>query len=202
MKDLTTQKFSRLRVLGFSHKSDAGQYYWKCQCDCGNFVTVTSGNLKSGHTSSCGCLRKEVAKILSTKHGHSTSRLYITWENIKDRCSNPQNKRHASYYDRHITICEEWKNNFEAFYIWAIKNGYSENLTIDRIDNNKGYTPDNCRWVSQKIQQRNRRNNHYITYNNETHCMSEWCEILGLKYGTICSRINRNWDIERAFTTP
>lgn len=121
---------------------------------------------------------------------------------MKKRCYNPNPKNRKVYYDRNIKLCEEWKSDFIPFYRWAIENGYSDELTIDRIDNEDGYSPSNCRWVTQTEQQRNRRNNHIISYKGEEHCLSEWCEILHLKYSTLETRINKlHWDIERAFTT-
>lgn len=95
-------------------------------------------------------------------------------------------------------MCDEWLNNFQSFYEWAMNNGYSKGLTIDRIDNGKKYDPTNCRWVDKKTQNRNKRNNHNITINSETHCLSEWCEILGLKYCTVEMRLRRGWSIEKA----
>ena len=119
-----------------------------------------------------------------------------------DRCSNPNYAEHRYYFDRGISICEDWKNDFLAFKEWSERNGYADNLTIDRIDNAKGYSPDNCRWTTTKQQSRNRRNNILITYDGETKTLVEWCEQLNLPYGTIEMRINRGWNGVEAITKP
>lgn len=199
------KRFGRLTVISRTDIKDSGRHYkWLCKCDCGNEKIVSSCNLTSGNTLSCGCLKREVVKHnAQIKHGKSNTRLYGIWRDMKSRCHNPKSPKHKVYFDRNITVCDEWANDFEIFYYWAINNGYSEELTIDRIDNEKGYQPDNCRWTTQLEQQRNKRNNHNIHYNGETHCLTEWCELLGLNYRKTKSRINNlKWDIERAFTTP
>lgn len=120
---------------------------------------------------------------------------------MKNRCSDKADLLHKkSYFDRGIRVCNEWKNDFKAFYNWAINNGYSDELTIDRIDNNGNYSPDNCRWATVKEQNKNRRSNHLITFNGETHTMKEWSEILKIDYNKLKHRINNyNWPIEEAF---
>ena len=118
---------------------------------------------------------------------------------MRQRCYNPKNKRYKEYGARGVTVCEEWLNNFEAFYEWAIANGYRDNLTIDREDANKNYEPSNCRWITAKEQANNKRNNNYITYNGETHTIAEWAEIYNIKYSTLYQRINRyGWSVDRA----
>lgn len=134
-----------------------------------------------------------------TKHGKRKTKLYNVWNTMRDRCYNKNNKRYKDYGGRGIAVCDEWRNDFMNFYNWSIQHGYNENLTIDRIDNNKGYSPDNCRWVTRKQQARNRRSNINFTYNGETHCIVEWCELLGLKPKTVYQRIHYyNWSIEKA----
>lgn len=131
-----------------------------------------------------------------TKHGKRYSRLWNIWEHIKQRCYNHNNK---DYGGRSIAVCSEWRNDFQAFYDWAINNGYDDTLTIDRINVNGNYEPNNCRWVPNKQQARNRRNNRTFTINGETHCLSEWCEVLNLKRSTVSNRVNTlGWSIERA----
>lgn len=119
---------------------------------------------------------------------------------MKDRCYNYNHNAYKDYGGRGITICDEWLNDFMAFYDWSMSNGYSDNLTIDRIDNNKGYSPDNCQYVSMKQQCRNRRNTIYITYNGKTKTLIDWCELLDLKYETIRRRFYRGWDVKKLFT--
>lgn len=133
------------------------------------------------------------------KHGKRNTNIYGVWQTMKTRCYNEHSEKYKNYGGRGITVCDEWRNDFQAFYNWAINNGYDDNLTIDRIDVNEDYSPSNCRWITNKEQQRNRRNNRNITINGETHCLSEWCEILGLNYNTVRSRLNiYKWSIERA----
>lgn len=199
LKDLTGQRFGRLTVIERVGTTKARNAIWLCKCDCGNETKVNGGNLTSNSIKSCGCLRQEQLKT----HGLSYSNLYPIWISMKDRCFNPNNKEYHCYGGRGISICDEWKNNFENFYTWAKDNGYDENAkygecTIDRIDVNGNYEPSNCRWITMKEQQRNRRDNHLLTYDSETRCVSEWAEILGVNYGTFKSRI-KNWTIEKAF---
>jgi len=201
-KNLTGQRFSRLIVIERvkNHIQPNGSQYvqWLCKCDCGNEVIVLAGHLVSGHTKSCGCLHKE--KL--TKHGKSRTKIYQVYRDMKARCYNPNCKPYKNYGGRGIKICNEWKNNFKIFYDWAINNGYQDNLTIDRIDVNGNYEPSNCRWVNKYIQSRNRRTNRYITYNNETHCITDWAEIYGIRKDIIKYRLEHNWSIEKTLTTP
>lgn len=194
-RDLTGQRFGRLTVIGISKKVQSGKrerYYWKCKCECGKFHEVRTDALTSGNVQSCGCLHKEQAiKNVSSHHSHkqSGSRLYWIWQAMKDRCLNKNNKNYSRYGGRGITICDEWKDDFANFYEWALKNGYRDTLTIDRIDNNKGYFPDNCRWLTNKEQSRNRRNNIVVSYNGEEMTLIEASEKSGLSY----SALNARW---------
>lgn len=135
-------------------------------------------------------------------HGMSDTRLFKTWVHMKDRCYNPKDKRYSAYGGRGITVCDEWLNAFLPFYEWAISHGYDDTLTIDRIDVNKGYFPENCRWVDMKTQQNNRRNNHRLEYKGETHTIMEWSRIVGIKRATIQRRIAVGWSVEDALTKP
>ena len=126
------------------------------------------------------------------------TRLYNIYYGMKKRCYNKNTANYKNYGARGITICSEWLNDKQSFFAWAINNGYQDNLTIDRIDVNGNYEPNNCRWVDMKQQQRNRTDNHYATINGETHCLKEWCEILNLNYGKVCKRVHYNWPIEQA----
>lgn len=193
-KDITGQRFGRLTVLYRLHNIK-GKTKWFCVCDCGNLKEVTLSDLKKGNTQSCGCLYKDI----HTKHKKCDTRLYCIFGAVKSRCYNKNNKRYKDYGGRGIAVCDEWKDDFMSFYNWAILNGYKDTLTIDRIDVNGNYEPSNCRWVTPKQQARNRRSNRNYTINGETHCLKEWCEIVGLNYRTVQYRINiLNQNIERA----
>jgi len=134
------------------------------------------------------------------KHGMTNTRLHHIWKSIKQRCYNPNNNRYSNYGGRGITVCDEWRNSFNAFYEWAMANGYADDLTIDRKDTNGNYEPSNCCWATQKEQQNNRRNNCLITHNGETHTLAEWAAITGLKYQTIQRRLKTGWNIKDALT--
>lgn len=135
------------------------------------------------------------------KHGQYGSRLYETWQTMKKRCSNPNNRQYHLYGGRGIIVCDEWRNDFQAFYDWAMSHGYADDLTIDRIDVNGNYEPSNCRWATMKEQQNNRRNNHLITYNGETKTLKQWSEKIGIDWGVLYSRLKKGWSIEKSLTT-
>lgn len=208
-RDIIGQKFHRLTVLELhhivqrfnklGHKKGSTEYYL-CKCDCGNTIITDKSALTTGHTKSCGCLITEKAKNNFTKHNLSNSRLYNTWCHIKGRCYNPKDKAYPNYGGRGIKMCFEWETDFYSFYTWALQNDYKEDLTLDRIDVNGNYEPSNCRWVTLKKQQHNKRNNFYVTIYNRTQTLSEWCEEKGLSYSKIQARIAKGWTIEDAFT--
>lgn len=194
LKDITGQKFGKLTALKRVNNDKQNCVCYLCKCDCGKEVIVRSNSLKNGNTQSCGCLQKQTAIITSknnfTKHNLCNHRIYRIYRGIKRRCYNKNEKAFINYGGRGISICEEWRNDFKSFYNWAIANGYQENLTIDRIDVNGNYEPINCRWTDMKTQQRNRRNNHLVTFNGETKCIAEWAEILGYSRSKIERSIN------------
>ena len=192
-KDLTGKKFGRLRVIKpLDEKCESGKHKrWICICDCGTFKVCYSDKLLKGDNKSCGCIN----------HGKTKTRLYHIWVHMKERCYNPKNESYHLYGKRGIAICDEWLSDFMNFYKWSMAHGYSDELSIDRIDNNKGYYPDNCRWTTMKIQANNTRSNHLITYQNETKTLTQWAEQLGIKSNTLLYRLRRGWTVERAFTT-
>ena len=157
----------------------------------------------------CRKCAMEKLSVERTKHGESpkkgkqnASKLYSVWLNMRSRCYNPKNKKYKDYGGRGISICSDW-DDFLQFKKWSLENGFEESLTIDRIDNNGNYSPENCRWINQKEQMRNTRVNHLLTYNGETKTMSEWSEITGIKYHTLKQRINKyGYSVDRALTTP
>ena len=167
LKDLTGQRFGRLVVIERAGSDRYNHAMWKCCCDCGCVLVVCSGNLLRGLTKSCGCLKLESIQKRNTVHGKRKNRLYLVWINMKKRCSNPIVHNFHRYGGRGITVCDEWINDFQSFYDWAMANGYDENApygqcTIDRIDNDKGYGPDNCRWVDIATQNRNKSNSRKV----------------------------------------
>lgn len=185
------QKFGRLTVIKECKERDKyKKRIYECQCDCGNITYVTGCNLRNGNTKSCGCLKH---KGYTIKHGQSHTRLYYTWRNMKSRCYNKNNKRYKDWGGRGIVVCDEWLDNFQAFYSWSMSNGYKLGLTIDRIDNNKGYSPENCRWVDIKTQCNNTNRNVYLTYNGKTQTMKQWSEELNISYNTIICRHRKGW---------
>lgn len=198
LKDISCQKFGRLTALCRLHNTK-GKTKWLCVCDCGNFKEVRVSHLISKHTNSCGCLHKENISNLFSKHHKTKTRIYTTWLSMKSRCYNKSNKDYMYYGGRGIKLCDEWCDDFQSFYDWAINNGYKDNLTIDRIDVNGNYEPNNCRWITTKQQARNRRDNKLYTINDVTRCLSEWCEIYKLKYQKVYDRLYKlGWSIERA----
>lgn len=194
IKDLTGQKYGLLTVIGLKD-TDTRKTYWICQCECGNVKEVRSDSLLCGTIKSCGCLKRAQDKVNLTKnhrHKMSGTRIYIEWQGMKGRCYNPHDPRYDRWGGRGITVCDEWRDSFEAFYEWAMSHGYADDLTIDRIDNDGNYTPDNCRWATQSEQSRNRNSNIKIRIGNSTRTLTEWCEIFRVDYNNVVSRYHRN----------
>lgn len=176
-EDITGQKFNMLTALNFSHKDKKRKTYWDFECECGNIKTLRTDQVKSGNTKSCGCLKPctavpNVHKLGSTPLYKDIGRLancplYTRWRGMKNRCYNVHHKQYKDYGGRGIQICEEWLYNFRAFYDWAMANGFSEELEIDRIDNDGNYEPSNCRWVTHKVNVNNRIRKYANTEVNE-----------------------------------
>lgn len=156
--DLTGNRYGKLTVIKRAYKNGSRNTYWLCKCDCGKETTVSAQHLKDGHTTSCGCVHKESLKNSVTTHGLPKHPLYKIYKAMKERTMKEYNKRYKNYGGRGIKICDEWLNDFKAFYEWAINNGYKEGFTIDRVDVNGNYEPPNCRWVTWKKQENNRTN--------------------------------------------
>lgn len=199
--DLTGRRFGRLTVIEEGGRDNFRQALWKCKCDCGNEVDVRGYSLRVGNTQSCGCLQKEKNLELRTTHGQCHSRLYNIWCGIRNRCSLPSTSCYKYYGARGIKVCEEW-NDFPVFMEWALSHGYADNLTIDRIDIDGNYCPENCRWITIQEQQRNKRSNHYIEFNGERKTLKEWADSIGIHHVSLLERLER-WDsLEDALTIP
>ena len=204
--DLTGQRFGRLTVTERA-QNKGRMTAWLCQCDCGNTIVVNGNNLKNGSTKSCGCYRKEYGRKSLTgnnhqkTHGLCHTRLYRIWGHMKERCCNPDSPKYYRYGARGIKVCAEWMNDFEAFHAWAITHGYAENLSINRIDNDGDYCPENCEWATNEEQANNTSRNHMITYNGETHTIAEWARIKHIPYKTLFKRISDDWSYAKAFET-
>lgn len=189
--DITGQKYGRLTAIKISGKRGR-ERVWLCQCECGNQVEVTRGKLRSGHTRSCGCLFLDMMTQTRTTHGKSKTKFYHMYRTMITRCENPNHKNYADYGGRGISVCNEWRDSFEVFEKWSMGNGWKPGLTIDRIDNNGNYEPENCRWVNHHIQGLNKRNNCLITINGRTQTLQEWANETGINRTTIASRIHRS----------
>ena len=195
--DLTGKRFNKLTVLK-RVPTDNGVTRWECACDCGNTTIVRGSNLKNGSVKSCGCL---LHKKHDTSH-LSHTRLGGIYYGMKRRCTDPKDTAYNRYGGRGITVCNEWLIS-DNFFNWALENGYKDGLTIDRIDNNKGYSPENCRWVTPKEQANNRRSCVLITYNGKTQNLMQWCKELDLDYKLIHNRLYKlKWSFEKAVSEP
>lgn len=171
-----------------------------CKCDCGRIYETRGTLIKQQKVKSCGCVGIEKSIKRLTKHGHYGTRLYRIWNSIKMRCLNPKNYAFFRYGGRGIKVCDEWKKDFMSFYNWAMSNGYKENLTIDRINNNGNYEPSNCRWADRKTQSRNRSTNRLLYYNGKLLCLSSWAEILGINQETIRSRLRKGLSVSEVLS--
>jgi hypothetical protein len=189
IKDLTGKRFGRLTVISFAgcrySKCGHKTAYWNCKCDCGNEKVAAYGNLVNGNTKSCGCYKKECIRKNFATHRKSNHRLYKIRINMIERCNKETNPAYHYYGARGIKVCKEWEDDFQVFYDWAMENGYQDNLTIERIDNDKGYSPDNCMWITQSEQMRNRRNTHFIMYKGNKITLSEAYKLTGVDRSTI-----------------
>ena len=189
--------FGRLTVL---RKSEARKAHWWCQCSCGSIERqVQRSNLMSGATSSCGCIAKETSVKRNTTHGKTNTLIYITWQGMHTRCANPRYKLFHRYGGRGIYVCKRWQL-FENFY--ADMGDKPKGASLDRIDNDGPYSPQNCRWASSKQQGRNRSTSRMLTYKGKTQTLVEWSEQLGVEYQTFCTRSIRGWSDERIIETP
>lgn len=195
-KDLIGQRFGRWTVISRAEDQVCKDGYrnvmWNCRCDCGNEKAVRAKTLVSGQSKSCGCLQKELTSERAQKHGGFGTRLYHVWNSMRQRCNNPNSQAYHNYGGRGITICPEW-DDYNVFREWAVGAGYDESAkrgeyTLDRIDVNKGYCPENCRFVNMHEQVNNRRNTIFVECDGDKYSLSEWAEIKGVNYYTLFQR--------------
>lgn len=186
--DITGQRFGRLTVI----KRDEKNYKkWICRCDCGNITKTDGYCIRHGQIKSCGCYHRELCGNQHRKHGMVKTRLYHILGKMKQRCYNPQSDNYKWYGGKGVTICKEWLDNPETFIKWALSHGYTDNLTIDRIDGNKNYEPSNCRWITIKEQQRNRCNTIYVEYKGTIMPLTKASELCGIKRATLAYRLKK-----------
>lgn len=204
-QNLSGKRFGRLVVIDEAPKGIRNKVRWQCLCDCGNEVVTYADNLRSGHTSSCGCLSRDISRKMLTTHGKAgrgnTHPLFRVWMAIKNRCYNQNSTAYKDYGGRGIKLCKEWQE-FQPFYEWAMKNGYKTGLEIDRTDNDSGYCPENCRFITAKQNNRNKRNNRYITIDGETKTLSAWSELYNLNHTTILHRLRDGWKDKELLVPP
>lgn len=192
--NLQGNRFGNL-VVAEKVKIGCGQYKWKCVCDCGKEHLVNTYHLQHGDIKSCGCMHHKYG------HGQTNTRLYHIWCTMKARCNRPTAQKYNRYGGRGIKLCDEWQT-FENFHEWAINNGYAENLSIDRIDNDKGYYPENCRWATNIEQANNTSKTRRVNAFGETHTIREWSAITGVDFKLISRRLAKGWEPEPALTVP
>lgn len=191
--DIKGQKFRRLTAIHLDHMQGK-RAYWKFKCACGNELVARADAVKFGKIHSCGCYQEELRQNghPSKTHGMSYSVIYDRWQGMIDRCYRSHDKSFESYGGRGIKVCDEWLNSFLSFYEWSIANGYSEYLTLDRQDVNGNYDPGNCRYVSMKEQNRNKRTNVLLTIGSETKCVTDWCEDFNFPRHVVYRRLKKN----------
>ncbi len=194
-------KYGKLTVIKEAENRRGGKILWECICDCGNRVVVPSGDLATGHTQSCGCIRIKNLIKRNSSHGKSKTRLYRIWCAMKSRCTNKNYTSYCHYGGRGIQICEGWKN-FENFEEWANNNGYEDNLSIERIDVDGNYEPNNCKWITIGEQANNTTHSRYITYLGERKTVRDWAKDVGLEYSCLFYRLDNGWDIQKALEIP
>lgn len=192
--DLAGKRFGKLAVIELVG-TENGHALWRCRCDCGNEKITRTVLLTQGKVKSCGCLHNEALIERSRTHGESATPLYRVWATMRGRCMNPNHTSYKNYGARGISVCNEW-DEYESFRDWANSNGYKKGLAIDRIDSNGNYTPENCRWITQAENNRNKRKMHVLTANGETHLLIDWAKITGTPRTTLYNRARLGWSDE------
>ena len=196
--NLSGQRFGRLVALEVIGRQ-ARAAVWKCRCDCGTYTNVVAASLKRAHTSSCGCLHREKSAAVNTVHGDWGSGSYQSWHGMMQRCTNPNNKKYSRYGGRGITVCDRWKD-YSAFL--EDMGPRPEKLTIERLDNSKGYSKSNCKWATKAEQNRNHCRNRLLTYQGRSMIAPDWAKELGLPMSCISGRLKRGWSVDKALSLP
>ena len=196
--DLKGLKFGRLDVISEAGRDAAGNMAWLCRCSCGNEKVMSSNNIRSGASMSCGCFRLEQLRKKVTRHGMRHTKIYNIWLCMIQRCTNPLNTGYDNYGGRGIQVCDRWRD-FRLFY--ADMGEPLEGMQIDRIDVNGNYEPGNCRWINKKGQARNKRTTRILTYQGKSQSLAEWSEELSMNYYVLHSRLRRGWSDERTLST-
>jgi hypothetical protein len=192
-QDLTGKTFGLLTVIEACGSTNAGKRLWRCSCSCGGETVVVGSHLSSGNTSSCGCGRQR----FKPSHGGAYKPEYRVWHLMKQRCRNQNQTSYGAYGGRGITVCERWAQSFEAF-LEDMGPRPSPQHQLDRIDNDRGYEPGNCRWATRLQNMRNQRKTIWATLDGDKRSLPEWCERLGLNYGTVKARVQRGISPEQA----
>ena len=195
--DWTANYFFRKPV---SIKGCKTRLYCNCTCICGKVKDVRADSLFDGSSKNCGCLRRNQIIKQNTTHGMVGTRIYRIWNNMKQRCNNPNATEYERYGGRGIKVCKEWEDDFNSFYEWAIKNGYSDNLTIERNDINKNYEPNNCKWITLQEQLKNTSRTVFITYKGVTKCAMDWCKELELHNNVVIRKYRKGLPIEEVLS--
>lgn len=204
-QDFRGKKIGRLSPIEIDTEATIShsQIHWRCQCDCGGETSVNVFNLAKQSTLSCGCIHREQLTERNSKHGMAGSKIYTLWQAMLQRCYYEKHEYYHLYGGKGITVCNEWREDFQAFFDWSMSNGYEDGLSLDRIDGNDDYKPSNCRWVTAQAQANNTSRNHYIEYQGEKLTLAEAARKYNIPYHTLKARVNAlHWPVELAITTP
>lgn len=196
--DIAGEKYGRLTAIRFNKINSHNDSEWLFKCDCGKEHAAPAYAVKNGKIRSCGCLKLEMSVSANTKHGLHETRLYRTWCDMRRRCSDQNRPDWANYGGRGITVCDEWQKDFQQFYDWAMAHGYADGLLIERKNNDRGYCPENCEWVTKRQQNNNTRANHKITAFGRTQNLQQWADESGIGHATILFRLKLGWTPEKA----
>lgn len=203
-KNLLHQTFGRLTAIGIAGRK-GHQILWLWRCSCGTLTIANASNVTRGHTKSCGCWHRESTSLAHTTHGATVNRVvskeYTVWVTMIQRCTNPKNQKYRRYGARGITVCERWRHSFENFLADMGKKP-APDYSIERKDNNAGYSPENCKWASAAEQNRNYSRNVRMTFQGKTMCLTDWAIHKNLTSTMLMCRLRRGWSIERTLSTP